>query len=623
MRATLVAAAFAAVAPRASAAPDTQPTTVPATQPALTPEQDLRRYMDRLSTTLSQGTQAQRDDAAQRLLSIGNLQTKALVTQALQSTDDKAQLACARAIAEGQVTDPRWVTPLVQMVARDGFYDVEAAARALARFDGDPRTYEPLIAIAKSRQQPASRPPVIRAMGLIVQKPVAQALIGLVNDAGEDLPIRTAAADALQEISGQSGIGPDAKAWTAWWQARLPKGPPEWREQVLAEQHPVLERGSDQAREQLRQFKLRMQVILAGEYDRQPMADKPKLLLNFLNDTDPNVREIGAGLVSTAVAYGQPVTQEIHARLIDLVGDANPDVRKVATDTLSTLADAKALPAIVRQLQVERSNAVKISLLRALARIGSPAEIPVVMRILKDGPPDLSAEAARTIRALSTGMEGNGAKALFDELRQVLEGRTGLAGMPNAQPGTNELRAALLGAMARVARSDPQASLGFFEEFVGVNGQNESSRVRQAALQGLAVLGERAGDVIAAQLDPNNEPDRSVRQAAATALGDVGSFNYANNLERSMRPQNEPDQLVRDSAAKAFFALVPAGSPRELSQYADIFRRKNEPDREVAVRRELEKKLKAANDVQSLPIEQERIGELYLQNLKQPGEAVP
>lgn len=622
MRAVVAGAAIAAASTRADAqaAP---PTPAPASQPApSTPEQDLRQYLDRLLATVNQGSQPQRDEAAQRLVEIGSPDTRAMIRNVLQGNDDRAQNACAKAIAEGRFLDRAWLAPLVGMLTKDR--TVDAAARALVRYDTEPLAYDPLVRLARLRQQ-ASRANIVRDLGQVVQKPVADALVQTVADPTEDPAIRSASAEALADLSGQFDNGSDPRKWQAWWNARSPKSPADWRAQVLAEQHPVLEHDQVTDHDRLRLFKLRVESQLNDQYSRLPPAEKPKMLLALLNDTDPDVREIGARLVPSAIGAGQPITEEIHNRLIELVGDASPDVRHQVVTVLKNLADPNALDAILIQLQIENDTQAKIDLLQAVGRQqnAKPKAVPVVEQMLQDPSPRVAAEAATALRAMSPVIQANPAQAnqVFQDLLNVMQARTGPPGMPSDEPGSDELRAALVGAMASLATADPQDAMDVFQQLVN---QNETPRVRRAAVQGLAPLGERSSEIIAQELNVNNEPDPAVRQAAALALGQIGSFSYAQRLYDSMQRQVEPDQLVREAAWKAFQALLQAPSTtlQELYTWAELFHRQRDVDREVFVRKELARRLVATKDLGNLAIEQQRIGEIYLLDLKQYTEAV-
>jgi len=609
-------AAIAAASPRA----DAQPTTGPSS--SLTPEQDLQQYLARLATSLSQGSQASRDEAAQRLMDIDSTETNSVLSRGLQSEDERAQNACAKAIGDGRSIDPGWLVPLLQLLDKD--HTVEAAARALAHYDTEPRAYERLIGLAQSRQQ-AFRITILRALGQVAQKPVAAALVAIVADPTEDVRIRSSAAESLQDLSGQTGYGTDSHKWQAWLDARKAQSPAAWRNVVFAEQHPILQRLETADRDRLRQFKDQIANQLSEQYGRLSPAEKSRLLVNLLNAPDSDVREVGARLVGSAIGEGRPITDDIHSRLIDLIGDASPEVRHQVVTVLKSLADPNAVDAILTQLQVENNTQVKIDLLEAVGLQPNAKAIAVVEKMLHDPSPQVASKAASTLQVLAPLIQSSPqqSRQAFDDLQTLLQNRTGAPGMPSVEPGASELRGSIVGAMAALSGADPAASMDLFPRLLD---PNESRGVRRAALQGLSALGERSADLIANELLPNVEPDPSVRQAAAIALGTVGSFNYAKQLDNSSREQYEPAKEVREAAWKAFQSLLPAASTstRDLANWAEIFRQSKEFDREVIVRKELARKYQAAGDVQSLAVERQRIGEIYL-HLKPPqyGDAVP
>lgn len=622
LRAMAAGAAVAAAIPYAAAQTDTAPAT---TAPSLTPAEALAQYLDQLTFNLNQGPPSQRDEAAQRLIEIGTPQTETIILHGLDGADERAQNACARAIAHGRVLDPRWLAPLIQLLTNDR--TVDSAAHAVVRFDNDSRAYEPLVRLARSRQQTA-RIGIIDALGQVVQKPVAEALVGIVGDPTEDANIRSAAAESLQNLSGESLPAGDAQKWQAWWNARLGDNAADWRTQVLAEQHPGHQRVESSDQDRLRQLKASIDNILARQYDRLPPVEKPKMLISLLNDPNPDVRKAGVDLVSSAVGAGQPIPPEIHTRLIHLVGDAAPDVRDQAVRVLKSLGESNALDAILVQLQVEPTAQVKLDLLQALAQIDSARSIPVVEQQLSAPSPQVAAEAARTLQSLANTIHNKAeAKRVFEGLDKLMEDRTGLPGMPNNAPGSSELRAALVSAMAELSPAAPSEAFDLFQRLLD---PNEQPGVRRAAVRGLPVAGERAGDYIARELDPANEPDGSVRQEAALSLGKLGSFNYARQLDNASRKHYEPDANVREAAGKAFQSLLPSASTQELQNWADLFHRESDQgqpgiskeDRELAegreltVRKELARKLLQIKDLQNLALERQRIGELYI-SLKQ------
>jgi len=613
MRWAVMASAVAGLAPRAGGIPETQP--VPS------PHQDPKHYLDWLKTNLAEGPQQQRNEAAERLIEIGSTEAHNAITAGLSANDERTQYACAKAIADHGAPDPDWRNLLVALLGRDR-PPSEPAARALGRYDGDDVAYRALIRFAQGRQASA-RLPAIHALGQVVQKPVAEALVGIVSDAAEDPAARSAAAEALAHLSGHRDYGLDFRQWQQWLNGLRAKNPADWRAQVLADQHPQLEHDDERTREHVRQLKAKFQELAFDDFERQPPAAKPAKLLARLSDPEPSERETGAWIVSQAVAEGQPMTDDVRKRLIELVGDSSTDVRVQVAQALIKLSDPTALDAILTQLQLEKDAQVKVALIQAVARIGSARAIPILRQLLHDGSAEVAAAAANAVKALAPAIRNDATQAnrLFQELQQVMAQRTGPPGQPNGEPGSEELRVALVGALAPLVRSGDQTATDLFHQLLT---QNESPRTREAVLQALAEMGDAAGvgPFISNELDPNAEPDPAVRSSAALALGQIGNFIYASQLYDSTRRQTEPDPQVQKVAWTAFQGLLPHANLNDLSYWADRFGTQRELAREAVVLTVLSAKLKAADDKKNLAIEQQRLGDVYLE-LHQPDQAIP
>lgn len=610
MRWAVMASAVAGVAPRAGAAPDTQPATQPA---ALSPQRDPPHYLDWLRSTLRNGTQTHRNEAAARLVEIGNSEAKEAIRAGLAGNDERSQYACAKAIAEvGPAPDLQWRDVLVTLLRRDRS-PAEPAARALARYEVDLPAYTALIEAARDRQRTA-RLTAIGALGRIVQKAVAEALVGLVSD--PDPAARAAADEALIHLSGHREFGQDARRWALWLRSLQNRNPADWRTQVLGEQHARLDQADELARQQVRQFKAKFEELAFQDFEAQPEAAKSMKLLSRLNDSEPSERETGAWIVSQAVAGGTPMSDDVRRRLIELVGDSSMDVRLQVAQTLVKLSDPTALNALLTQLQLEKDTQVKVALIQGVARIGNAQALPVLRQLLQhDSSAEVVAAAAEALKSLEQPNQ------VFEELRQVLVQRTGPPGQPNGEPGSEELRVALLGALASLGVGTDQTATELLRQFLS---QNESPFVREAALNGLAELGDAAGAgaFIVQELDPNVEPDPAVRTAAALALGRVGNFTYASRLYDSTRRQFESDPQVQKAAWTAFQNLLPHGTLNDLSYWADRLHQQKELDHEAVVLTVLAAKLKDADDRKNLAIEQQRLGGVYSE-LGKPETAIP
>lgn len=612
MRWAVMASAVAGLAPRAWAVPDTQPA-------PLAPQQDPQHYLDWLRATLRTGTQPLRNEAARRLIEIGTAEARDAIRAGLAGNDERSQYACANAVADVGTPDPQWRDVLLTLLQRD-HPPAEPAARALARYDVDPQAYTALIKAAGDRQR-ATRLTAVGALGQITQKPVAETLVALVLD--PDAATRAAAAEALIHLSGHREFDRDAHRWRQWLDGLQTRNPADWRAQVLGEQHAHLEHDEDLTHEQVRQLKAKFQELAFEDFERQPEAAKPAKLLSHLNDSDASERETGAWIVSQAVAGGTPMGDDVRKRLIELVGDSSVDVRLQVAQSLAKLSDPGALDAILTQLQLEKDAQVKVALIQAVARIGNARALPVLQQLLNDGSADVVAAAAGAVKALAPVIRKAPIQTnqVFQEIRQVLVQRTGPPGQPNSDPNSEDLRVALIGALASFGAATDQTATDLFSKFLS---QSESPRVRVAALYGLGELGDAAGagEFIARELDPNLEPDPAVRAAAAVGLGQVGNITYASRLYDSTHRQFESDPQVQKAAWTAFQNLLPHGTLNDLSYWADRIHQQKELDREAVVLTALAAKLKDADDRKNLAIEQQRLGAVY-RELNKPELAVP
>lgn len=618
LSAVLAAVLAAPALPRATAQATRPAATAPAVPSAPAAPLTAAEYLAQLDARLLHGTSLQdRNEAAQRLAVIDTPASRDMLLQALDGNDREAQLACARAIAGQPRLDPRWVAPLVRLLP---LRQSEPIARALARYDGNAAAMQALIDFARSQAPARARSAAIRDMGQMVQKSIAEALVVLVSDPAQDDSVRAAAADALAELSGQAGYGEDARQWTRWLAARAANSPAQWRQQVLDEQHPLLEGNSQRMAEQYRQFRERVVIRMEQIYTKQPPRDQPGTLLDFLNDPTPEIRAAGAYISAEAINLGQPIRDDVQQRLIELVGDASADVRLKAIVAVSKLSNPEALAALLTQLRVENDPDVTIAICEALPSLNSDRPVPELLRLLHDTSARVAAAAARALGGLAPVIEKNQIQAQRSmlNLQEVLVQRP--APPPNAPaPTVDELRRDVVLAMASLHEVAQPRQI--FTQFLNLATQDPSPRVRAAALLGLGSLGPEAADSIVQSLKQTNEPDPAVREAAAKALGLSGSVAHAGSLVSSMGP-DEPNPDVRRQARESFLLLLPRMPAHELTNWYQAFLRQKDARDEIAVLNVLVQLLAKQKNLPELAVQQQNLGALYLDQ-KQPNEAIP
>jgi len=611
----VLAGAMALASARAWGTPQATPDAAP--PGAVRP--DVNSYVLQLAATLSQGTPQQRYEAAQRLVEVGTSSALTQFQNGLTSSDNATQLACARAASDVAKPDPAWTEPLQKLLGKDRPL-TEAAALALAHLDTD-ASAQALIQFVNAAGRPFHDAAVAQ-MGHMVRKPLARALVAILDDPLEPRDVSAAASAALAQMSGASSPPEDPSAWHEWWTARVALSDAQWRARVIDEQHDRLQIENDRNRGRLTKESDSIQNLVRAQYDSRPTAEKPRVLLGFLNDADPAVRAAAAGIVPDAVSQGHPVPQDVRNRLIELIGDAAPDVRLKVAQALGKLADPNALEPLLRQLQIEKDLQVKVALVGAIGTANDPHAIAVLEGLLRDPSTSVAAAAAEALRALAPAIQQNNpqqADQVYGELKKVLIDRTGPPGQPVQGLLATDLRAALLEALSPLAGSHSDDMRAFVAS--GLLNQNESPRVRAAAMDVLAPLKEPGGSLIVQAL--NAEQDPIVRAAAARALGMTHVWNFASQLIGLS--QNDPNPAVRAAAWTGFVSLLPSGNAQQLLQYAQELHQQQEWEREVVVLRQACDKLEKDQDQASLADRREAIGDLYSQNFKppQPDQAIP
>ncbi len=592
---TVVAGLAALLHPRASSGQSAAAINPPATQPAVLAARITARSV----------SQAERDEAARRLVALGNPSGKATLLAALANGGHDAQLAVARAEADAANPDPEFIEPLANLLSGDRNLD-EAAARALARLGGIPSARQHLLDFARDMRQPAGlRAIVIRASASIVDKRVAGALVDLLNDDRESATVQNAAADALTDLTGLSDIGREPAAWKRWYLANAGKNDDAWKLAVYTARDARL----DEIAQRHVRLLAELDSVLTDEF--QSATDKNAAVLRYLNSSVPEVRAVGARLVRDAFLSGQASpTDAQKQRLTELVSDSDPHVRLEAARTLKTINFGGALDAMMAQLGIERDPDVKVALTGAVAQIGDIRAIPLFRKLLHDPSEAVeraAADALRTLGAAYYKSDRDGAHSLALELWALYQQKS-------KDPGSGDLQAACIEAIA------PLHEMSLVLPLVRLLDPEQNDRTRAAALIALGDLGDpNTDDAIRTWL--LQETVTPVKLSALDALGKTGTFGAdADALYSFFNPKtNEQDAGVRDRAWQVFQLLLPTASKEALNNWAAT-RLAHEPTHRLAVQLALNAKLLQDHDLDNLAISRQDTGDTYMK-LGDPKEA--
>jgi len=545
-----------------------------------------------------QQQQAQKVALARTLLNSSAPTARGLLIEVLKdSPSASARLAVAQALRLEPTQEPALLTALGEAMAAEDPAISEAAAEALA-VSQTPAARKLLQKAAEDPETPVhGRLAAITALAGQVDCRSAGWLVDLLED--DDAAVRQQAALELARMTGLRDFGQDAGRWRAWL-----SGAREDEVRWLNEQVCLLGQANRELEAQFQQTRLRLIRSATDLYDAAGQDQRPSLIAGYLAESLADLRVVGLRLIDRRSASNEPVGPELTAQAMALLRDPMEAVRAEAALLAGTLAGADALQALLGRLEDEPSPAVRQAVLRSLGQLRQVQALPAVLaQVGSDEPVATAAAAALASIASRTELE----PALRAQAVQTLVGRYHRA---NPRQGV-ELREAVLIALGVLI--DPQSAPVFLEAL-----KDESARIRLAAINGLAALGQPE---LAAALAPlAGDDDRGVRQAVIAALGALDGQRYLQVILDQTRPEVEPDADVRQQAwdvATANLAEAPAATLEEV--VGQLQQRDDSLDQRIQVLGMLVQKRKQQQEP-SLAQAQQMLGEALMQ-AGRPAEA--
>lgn len=561
-------------------------------------------------------TAALRDEAARRLVSRSSPEADDILLRALADFSNKeAQLAVARALSADTTPNPAFIEPLCNLL---GGGLTEPAAQALSVYKANDQVRDRLIQFVNNlSQQQGPRIACIRAIGKLVDRKAAGALVGLLNSDTNSV-IRDSAADALVEMTGLNTNGRDAQRWNQWWQVNRNKSDSQWSSDLLlknASRVNELSKRIDALRDVAAQ-------MVREEYRRRPDAERAKFLLGLLQAPSEDVRVVAVQIVYEDVVVAKPVPPEVFELLRGMIGDSAADVRKRVARTLTAAASPGAVDALLTQLAQERDPDARAAIALALGPSRELRVVEPLLLLLDDESFSVARSAADSLKELASTLREEKNAEIARQVAWRLRGRLrGTEGNISAVP----LRQSLVDAMAQLAQPSPVQLHTFYEL---IKPDRETAVVRISALRGLGLIGnpDSANMIVNALSDP----DANVRLEAVGALQRTATFAHVEAMGRLLSASIEPDQRVRDRVWDVLAGneqaqrpgLLAKGSPKELNRWAERFKSDTDQDRQrrLIVLSILEKQLIEAEQQQDLAYARLRIGETLLV-MSRPDEA--
>jgi len=309
--------------------------------------------------------------------------------------------AIAGAVAELDDPPPGLVDPLLQLVGNEPTDLQRDVADALSQYD-DSGVVDSLVDMATDPNESTDRRRgAIAALAEHRKSRVVETLLELTGPR-HDRVIRSAAFDALGDLTGNTALGQDRRAWQQWW-AEYRDLP---RERWLAR----LVRSLSQANKRLNAEQSELVRRLVETYNRlyvaTPESERPALLLSMLDDPVVGIRLLATQLIERKVLNAQAVDAKVRLHLREAMTDPSPRVRAEVAALLRDMDDAPAAKTATERLLAEPEPEVQNAYLSLLARKPQPGAIDPALMLLGREPTRAAAatflEAAHQAELLDT-----------------------------------------------------------------------------------------------------------------------------------------------------------------------------------------------------------------------------
>jgi HEAT repeat protein len=537
-------------------------------------------------------TQAERDEAARRLVQKPTPAARAVLLAALQDLANRpGQIAAAKALSADPDPDPGFIAPLFAAVSSGSDPLIEAAIAALANYRGDRTIDARLMEMATdARQPPAARRAAIKAMGQMSDRAAARTLVTLVAAENEPPFVHPAAGDALAEMTGLPA-SVDAAQWQQWLASQQNKSDAQFEHDLLEARAARLARLA----QRFDRVVAEAQAMLIRIYQSTPEKNREAVLLDYLRANEAETRLVGVKLVQEDFIQNRPPSPAAREELRRMVGDSSAQVRIAVARALTLLNDPGAVAAVLEQLKQEPDAQVRAELARTLAPTRDIRVVEPLLALLKDPSPTVVQVAADALRELGPVIQKDPALSLrvAEALRDALQAQ-------HAAPGSAAVRAALVDAMG--ALQNPELRM----VYTPLLRPTEPPIVRRAALRALGRLEQPwAAEIIVNSLD---DADDDVRLEAVNALDTTANFTQAEKLYSIVKSPTEKP-AIRQRAWTVLRKLFtdPSASNEALYRWADRF--KEEPERRIEILTVLRDRHTAARDLRDLATVQQNIGE--------------
>lgn len=513
-----------------------------------------------------------------------------------------ARIAAADAIAAYNGSCDDLLDPLMSLLSAAEPEVRAAGVHALAS-SGDSQATDRLIKLAKDTDAKTdARLAAISALQQTLSKSVITTLVSLLDE--DDPVVAGAALGGLKRLTFED-LGDNPGRWRKWWASNRSRAWSTW----LADWANNLNRRYKQVSDDNAALRSRLAEAIGDLYASGSDAQRQQMLIDAVADPVAEVRMAALEIIDRRLGNNEPISNELRGHIRHLLGDPNSRIRRASALGLANLRDIASVDAMLTRLEIEQVDTVRQAIITALGLLGEARVTAAIISTLSSEENNVAAAAAIALARISD-------KHPLDDqtASQAVEALLDRYSAVGAQDGdATALQEALLRAMGIVGG---EAFAPVLKEAL----DDPEATIRLAAVNGLARQGY---DGSCQWIEPHlQDPDRGVRQAVITTLGQLGQIDRLGAILARTKPHIEPDSAVRQQAWEAVTKLLAQADVKVLWVLSDEL--KDDPEeatRRIEILQMLVDKL-ANGDPLALADADRELGGALLE-AGRPAEAVP
>ncbi|MAH65646.1 MAG: hypothetical protein CMJ27_04540 [Phycisphaerae bacterium] len=335
--------------------------------------------------------------AAERMARLGSPEAADAIGTALQSdSTDTRNIVVEGVRKNGRASDA--IVDRIANAAMAGRIGADDASFIIGRSGST--AIERMMVFVVEEADPAARARGFELLGGINDPAAARALVDAMQQARSGTADAIAIDAALRRWSDTSSTR-DAAAWAAWWARMNIDGSASQALGQLVDRIERANRRAAEAEARAGALAIRLAELHARLLATLPESDRDQRILELLEDDELPLRAAAIAQVERMLRNGRILPEVLRTGLLSTLDDPDPTIRITAARLLETVGVEDFAAKMVASLEDEADPAVLSAGLELLGNRARPAVVPLAIRHLAGGDPEVVRQSARAVATVA------------------------------------------------------------------------------------------------------------------------------------------------------------------------------------------------------------------------------